>query len=362
MSNRLVKHLLSYGIEGNAGSEVCDEVALLTAGSTTSMGICTDWSGNIYITDHIQHIIVKAREDGTVRLFAGQPGVSGMANGIATAATFNQPYGIACDRSGYLYVADSGNNQIRKIDPNGNVSLLAGSPTGVAGLDNGANRSAKFNAPWDVAVDCSGSVYITDLGNNKVRLIRGANTFDVAGAANGAAGDVLGQGTTARFNSPSAIHCDRSGKIFVGDSGNSKIKFITTDFTVRYLTGPSFKGVNLDVISFLKVDNSGYIYAVDFNTALDKSRLIRIDQEGNGGTVVAFDTRNMGIAVSPNQTLFVTQSEDPADLSSSWSSVSSQSSSSESSSSDSSVSSVSSASSISSDSSTLLMSSSSVIP
>jgi sugar lactone lactonase YvrE len=333
MSNRLVKYLLSQKVVGQEDMVVANEATLSSIDSTTLQGACTDWSSNIYATDSVQNIIVKIREDGRASLFAGQHGVAGMANGKYTNATFDTPMGIACDRSGYLYVADVGNNQIRKIDPNGNVSLLAGSAIGDSGLDNGKNHDAKFNAPEGVGVDYSGNVYVADTGNNKIRLIRGANTVDIAGDADGNPGDAIGQGSVAKFDTPKGVACDRSGQIFVTDSGNKKIKIIDTDCTVYRVLGPTFKtGDDFNTLGFIQIDGSGFIYVVDNNDPADKHRVIKLDQNGQGDVARDFvDCYHMGLAISPNQTMFVVKSDDPFMSSSSSSSESSSSESSQSS-------------------------------
>jgi sugar lactone lactonase YvrE len=323
MANKLLKHLLGYGDAGNAGAVAATEAKLTAIGSTAVVGVCTDWSGNIYLSDAEKHIIIKVTEDGIVKLFAGLAGTSGRTNGIAEDARFNEPMGIACDRSGNIYVADCGNNQIRKIDSNGYVSLLAGSLTGTAGSTDGVNFDARFNKPVDVTVDYSGNVYVSDSGNNKIRIIRGANTLTVAGT--GTAGDVIGKGDVAQFDNPYGIACDRSGKIFLADSGNSKIKMIQTDFTVynvpctESLTGDAFEFGSL---KYLEVDNSGFIYVVDYSTTDELSRLLKFNQEGVGGVIVDPIVTNIGIAVSPNQSIYVTQSG--VDFNSSSSSESSQ--------------------------------------
>ena len=326
MANKLLKHLLSYGsVAGNGGLIVADAAALLAYGSTTVRGVCTDWSGNVYLTDEVTHIIVKVTEGGQVSLFAGIAGVPGLINGARGIATFNGPTGIACDRSGNIYVADTGNNQIRKLDPNGNTCLLAGDAAGAAGRTNGANDTvARFTAPMDVTVDCSGNVYVADSGNNNIRMINATTTYGFAGDPLGNPGDVLGQGDVARFDHPMGITNDRSGKIFVSDTGNKKIKCIRNDCTVFGIVGPTFRtGDGFHVLEYLEVDNSGFIYVVDYNDATDLSRLIKIGQDGQESDmeiIVDFDVTKIGVAVSPNQTVYVTQSE--AELES-WSSSSS---------------------------------------
>jgi hypothetical protein len=333
MANKLIKHLLGYGIAGNDGAVAATQAALTAVGSTAVVGVCTDWSGNVYLSDANEHIIIKVTEAGVVTVFAGKAGTSGRTNGIAANARFNEPMGIACDRSGYLYVADYGNNQIRKIAPNGDTCLLAGSASGVAGLTNGVNLSARFNKPIDVSVDYSGNVYVSDNGNNKIRIIRGVNTLDVAGSLTGVAGDVLGAGDAARFNSPYGISCDRSGRIFVADSGNKKIKMITTNFEVYGITCKDFSTstvFDFDSLKYLEIDNSGFIYVVDYDVLDLVSRLIKLNQEGVGGTIVDFKYTYIGIAVSPNQSIYVTQSgvsfdSGSSESSSSLSSISSSS-------------------------------------
>ena len=331
MANILLKHVLGYNTSaGNAGIVVANAAALLTPVCTAATGICTDWSGNIFLSDEVQHIIIKVTEGGQVSLFAGQAGVAGRANGVARSATFNTPRGIVCDKSGNLYVADSGNNQIRKLNAHGTTSLLAGSPTGVAGLTNGPNRTGTlFDSPTDVTVDSSGWVYVADSANNKVRVIRGTNTYDLAGDYNGAAGDVIAQGATARFSNPYGISQNRTGEIVVTDSGNKKIKVIRPDGTVARVIGAVFHtGDNFYGMKYIEIDNSGFMYVVDYNDVTDLSRLIKLDQHGNGEIIVDFDVTKIGIAVSPNQTVYVTQSD--AELES-WSSSSSSLSSSSSS-------------------------------
>src|ERR1035437_4960167 len=120
MANQLVKHLLSYIVDGsNDGAIVASAASLAAVFSTDVAGICTDWSGNIYLSDAKQHIIIKVNENGAVSRLAGLAGTPGMTNGVSGDARFNTPTGIACDRSGFIYVADTGNNQIRKINPTG---------------------------------------------------------------------------------------------------------------------------------------------------------------------------------------------------------------------------------------------------
>ncbi len=139
-------------------------------------GVAVDASGNIYVADAGNNLIRKITfslaplnyEDGVVTTLAGS-GAHGSDNGDSTLASFNNPTGVAVDKAGNVYVADAGNNMIRKIDPSGAVSALAGS--GQPGAANGIGALATFNHPTGVAVDASGNVYVADAGNNLIRKI-----------------------------------------------------------------------------------------------------------------------------------------------------------------------------------------------
>ena len=153
-------------------------------------GICCDSSGNLYCTDYDNHIIFKISEGGKVSLVAGKIGESGnngtLNNVPAQDARFNQPYGIACDKSGTLYIADYGNNQIRTIK-GGKVNVLAGD-AGSSGLIDGNGIDARFNTPIAITVDKAGIVYITEEKNHTVRKIS-SNGDVLTIAGNGVAGD-----------------------------------------------------------------------------------------------------------------------------------------------------------------------------
>ena len=107
---------------------------------------------------------------GVVSTLAGS-GSKGSNNGTGTAASFNQPSGVAVDKAGNVYVADAGNNQIRKISPAGVVTTLAGSNLGAAGSANGPGYAATFNYPAGVVVDAAGNVYVADSNNGMIRKI-----------------------------------------------------------------------------------------------------------------------------------------------------------------------------------------------
>jgi fibronectin type 3 domain-containing protein len=152
---------LAGGTEGN------DDGKGTSAQFNLPFDVAVDNAGNVYVADTFNHRIRKIASDGTVTTLAGSD--EGFANGTGTSAKFNEPYGIAVDSAGNVYVADTYNDRIRKITPNGTVTTLAGSDKGFA---DGGYSEAKFNSPYGVAVDGAGNVYVTDTGNKKIRLIR----------------------------------------------------------------------------------------------------------------------------------------------------------------------------------------------
>lgn len=134
-------------------------------------GIAVDGKGNIYIADAANNMIRKLTTGGVVSTLAGST-VAGSSNGTGTAASFNAPTGIAVDQSGNVYVADATNNMIRKINISGVVTTLAGS--NIVGSSNGPGAAARFNHPTGIAVDGYGVCYVADQGNNMIRKITAA--------------------------------------------------------------------------------------------------------------------------------------------------------------------------------------------
>jgi RHS repeat-associated protein len=190
----------------------------------------------LYVADTANNVIRKIASDGTVSTFAGS-GRGEARDGNGTQAGFKSPAGLALDAAGNLYVADSGNDQIRMITPAGVVTTAAG---GVhSGFADGVAAQSLFKAPGGVAVTASGVVIIADSGNNRIRQLAAGLVTTIAGT--GHSGFVNGAGAVAELSSPSALTIDDGGNIYVADTGNNAIRKITAGL-VSTLAGSSKAG------------------------------------------------------------------------------------------------------------------------
>jgi len=201
-------------------------------------GIVCDASGNIYVADAGNNMIRKITPAGVVTTLAGTP-KKGFQDGTGLAAGFEYPAAVAVDASGNVYVADQGNNLIRKVTPTGVVTTLAG--TRAAGAANGAAATATFYDVIGIAVDASGNVFVSDQGNNLIREITPGGIVSTF-AGSGAAGSADGTGAAASFNTPAGITIDGSGNLYVADEFNQKIRKITPAGAVTTVAGTGVAG------------------------------------------------------------------------------------------------------------------------
>ena len=193
------------------------------AGLVLPTGIACDGAGNLLVADTGSQTICRVDSVGDVTTLAGSPGNQGSDDGIGGAARFMFPVAVTCDGSGNVFVADQGNNTIRKIAPDGEVTTLAGSAAGPGAVD-GAGATARFNQPTGVACDAAGNVYVADYGNNTIRRVTPAGTVTTVAGSAGLWGSTDGTGTSARFNAPAGITVDAAGNVYVPDSDNNTIR------------------------------------------------------------------------------------------------------------------------------------------
>jgi sugar lactone lactonase YvrE len=288
--------------KGNLGVILTGESQLFDQRSGDVGGICTDPSGNIYVADPIYHIILRIQPNGAVAVWAGKTGVKGN-NGSSRVkgqdARFNEPNGLSIDRSGNLYIADRGNNQIRRISPDQYVSLVAGSPSGVSGYRGGQGGNVLFNTPNDISVDKSGNIYVADTNNHAIRLIQNGTAQVNTVAGNGSPGDGYGVGLQSILRYPYSVAVKPNGEVYIMDSGNYKIKLLNKSYYVLRFSGSGIEGSYLgDALTsrynnlyFADVDPSGNLYVIDFKQDLD-SRLLRINGNGIPGIIRDFATED----------------------------------------------------------------------
>ena len=219
--------------------------------------LAIDATGNVYVSDQQNHRIRMITPQGLVSTFAGS-GSAGATNGTGTAASFQYPMGLAFDAAGNLYVADAYNHRIRKITPGKVVTTYAGS--GYQGSANGALLSASFNYPMGLAFDASGTLYVTDRGNHKIRKITSGGVVSTF-AGNGTPGFANGTAAASMFNNPNNLVVDDAGNVYVADQVNNMVRKISPSGEVSTLAGTSTAAT---------VDGTGT--AVSFNSPFGISR------------------------------------------------------------------------------------------
>jgi len=331
-NNKLVVFNTGAGIGVVAGADSSKIVVgpVFPPTSSESMyGVACDWSENCYVCDSANSTIYQVTEGGRIRIVAGTPSGHGYVNGKGTAARFNHPHGIACDKSGNIYVADSQNNRLRKIDKDANVTTICGG----------------FNNPQAVACGPNGEIYVADTDNHKVYrieahgrklLLAGSTVGDVSGTVGG----TKIKGSAAKFRNPAGISCDRTGNVYVSDTLNYKIKKIDPSGWVTLFAGSGAKanilGSSLTAAFVRPIFNtcttSGEIYVID--RVGGQNRLKRINQNGTVATVGYIPGTEwmgtvgaLGVATDPANRLYVVVSPgtDISTYSSSSSNSSSQS-------------------------------------
>ena len=201
-----------------------------TEGTAPSVGVyypentVFDSKGNMYYTDYNASVICKLTPEGKVTLFVGR--VIGTNDGVGTNAQLRSPVGMVIDSKENIFIADSGNNAIRKVTLSGEVTTFAGSAnSGVSGTNDGVGSVARFNRPTGLVLDSSDNLYVTDNYGVIIRRITPQGVVTTI-AGSGANGTNDGPGRTAKFNSPFQIAVDDNGNLYVTEVNNNKIRFI----------------------------------------------------------------------------------------------------------------------------------------
>lgn len=257
-------------LAGLARIDGSDDGQSTTASFNTPMGLVLDSDGNTYVADSLNHVIRMIDASGAVSTIAGSAGDAGDTDAQSTAARFNTPSAIAIDKQGNLYVADSGNDRVRKITSNGTVSTYG---------ENADETAASFNSPGGIAVDSNGNVYVAATGAHAIYKISASDQRAalLAGSSSGLSGSDNGTGTDARFNTPLGLAVSGS-TVYVADYGNQLIRAISTD-QVTTKAG--------------SVGQAGYLDSATATSKFNGPRALAVSTDGS--TIYVADSGNHAI-------------------------------------------------------------------
>lgn len=294
-----------------AGTGCCgyggDGQQATSASLNQPQGVAADASGNIYIADTTNNVVRKVSANGVISTVAGKDLLVGFFGdgGPASAALLYAPAGVAVDAAGDLFIADTVNNVIRKVSASsGNISTVAGNTTqGFAG-DGAAATLAELYLPTGVFVDASGNLFVADRGNNRIRKVSTSGTITtVAGSGSGVSSGDGGAATSAGLASPTNVVLDASGNIFIAGTLNSRIREVAAGTgIITTVAGDGVAGffgdgglptnAGLNHPGGVAVDASGDIFIADTgnNRIREVSAATQPTPAINSGGVVAVDS------------------------------------------------------------------------
>jgi trimeric autotransporter adhesin len=263
-------------VAGNGSPGFSGDGGLATSAQITrSWGLTSDSTGNIYIADTYSDRIRKVTPAGIITTVAGT-GASGFSGdgGLAVSAQLNRPFGVALDSANNLYIADINNNRIRKVTPAGIITTVAGSGTAGFSGDGSLATSASLFNPHSVTVDSAGNLYIADQGNNCIRKVTPAGVITTA-AGNGTAG-FSGDGSqaaSAQLDNPRKVAVDSAGNLYIADASNNRIRKVTPAGVITTAAGNGTAGFSgdgglatsaqLNLPTGVAMDSAGNLYIAD---------------------------------------------------------------------------------------------------
>jgi alpha-tubulin suppressor-like RCC1 family protein len=263
-----------YTFAGSGTAGAADNIIGTNASFRGPSGLAFDNAGNLYVADAGNHKIRKISAAGAVTTLAGTGTAGSADHATGSLAGFNRPTGLTVDDAGNVWVADAGNSKIRKITPAGAVSTFAG--TSLPGsTDNVTGLAAGFRNPAGVAIDEAGNVFVGDRNNHKIRKITPDGSMVITFAGTGIAGSKdTTAALSASFNLPTGLAFDNTGNLWVADEGNHKIRKITAAGVVTTLAGTGFPGskdtaagsfASFQFPAGVAMNDSGKLYVADAN-------------------------------------------------------------------------------------------------
>jgi len=276
-NNNVIRKITPTGVVttlAGGGSFSCRDGMGSAAQFSEPSAVATDAGGDIYVADSNNSTIRKITPAGMVTTVAGQCGTDGTADGAGSAASFYAPHGIAVDSAGTIYVADSGGDTIRKITPAGDVTTVAGDGR-VPGRIDGTGAGARFDVPYGVAVDATGTIYVADTYNTALRKISASGAVTTLAGTPAIIGYIDGVGAAAEFDDANSIAADGQGNVYVADTVGATIRKITPAAAVTTLAGrPGVQGsqdgtgteARFENPSTIAIDAAGNLYVGQVST------------------------------------------------------------------------------------------------
>ena len=243
-----------------------DSIIATTAQINLPVGVFVDNVRNIFIADLNNNRIRKV-DAGTGIISTVAGGGGGGDGGLATAASLSNPQGVFVDVSGTIYIADLGNQRIRKVEATtGFITTVAGTGTGGYNGDGITATIAQLNGPCGVFVDSAGNIYIADSSNQRIRKVDSITGLISTVAGTGTAGYLLaedgGLATAARLNSPTGVFVDSSGKIYIADNNNQRIRMVNLSGLIATVAGGGVGGDG-GMATSAQLTNPGSVFADD---------------------------------------------------------------------------------------------------
>ncbi|MCS7158543.1 MAG: hypothetical protein N0A16_12560 [Blastocatellia bacterium] len=238
--------IVGSGVKGFGGDDGPPDKAQLWS----PRGLAFDQNGNLLVVDTANHRIrrIERRENALIITTIAGTGSSGFGGdgGSAKNAQLSNPRGVAVDAAGNIYIADTGNHRIRKVDGSGNISTVAGDGTRGFGGDGGAATAARLNSPVAVAISPSGDLLIVDAGNHRIRKVSGGTITTIAGTGLPMFSGDGGPAAQASLNVPMHVVFDSAGNLYVADSGNNRVRKIDPSGVITTVAGSSARGFSGD--------------------------------------------------------------------------------------------------------------------